>query len=193
MAAPRTRNRPARGAYPAETRERAVTLYADVGLAAAHAELGIPKPTIKRWADAAGIDAAEVTRRNREQTAAAADSAAATRRKAVEDILERSTVKLAAIVDKALDATIAGLNGGTVPGQAGTHPALGWANPAQLVGVWTRALHDLQLLRGKDTGQPEGHGLTVIFAVPAPTAAIGAPGPVIIDLAPEDVDDEDTD
>ncbi len=54
--------------YTDEQKTEAVALYGTEGMAAAHKATGCPKPSIKRWADEAGVTAPE---RSAEQTEAA--------------------------------------------------------------------------------------------------------------------------
>ena len=55
--------------YTAEEREQAVALVAEHGLAYTWRQTGIPKPTLARWADDAGVE-----RTNTEKTRAATDA-----------------------------------------------------------------------------------------------------------------------
>lgn len=55
----------------AEEKAGALAVYAERGLAAAHHATGVPRSTIHRWAQAAGLDLPAIAARSVEQTAAA--------------------------------------------------------------------------------------------------------------------------
>jgi hypothetical protein len=79
---------------------------------------------------------------------------------------------------RALVATAAVLNGGKRSDADPTvDPALSIAKPSDLVGIWTRATHDLQLLRGKPTEGVDGSGrVEVVFTAPRPARReVGSP------------------
>ena len=181
------------GRYSDEQRTEALRLIETQGTAHAHKVTGIPKPTLTRWAKAAGIDTGAAARR---QTAAATE---AVRRRAAE--VKLTTVQLleahvaqaghylatvaganahAADIIAALDpdlieerATIAGPV--YIPTDPAAHAAKKRAaaladlplNPRDAEGILTRAIHDLQLLKGEATERGE---LVVDFTVPRPTA-----------------------
>ena len=89
--------------YTDDRKAEVVAVYVEEGLPAAHRftktddkPAGIPKTTIVRWAQAAGLDPAEVTQRNADQTKAANAARIL--------LMESKRVTLReALVDKALD------------------------------------------------------------------------------------------
>lgn len=56
--------------YTPEQRDEAVAVYAAEGMAAAHHATGVPKPSIKRWADEARVTAPERSEQTRAATEA---------------------------------------------------------------------------------------------------------------------------
>jgi hypothetical protein len=54
-------------------RESALAVYRDRGLATAARETGVPKSTLRRWAQAAGMDTARLSAHTRSQTMAAVE------------------------------------------------------------------------------------------------------------------------
>ncbi len=80
-------------AYTDEQKAHTVELYRTEGMAAAHRETGVPKPSIKRWADERGVK----TERSDEQTKAATEAhvlAMAEERRNTRAKLARSTQTL---------------------------------------------------------------------------------------------------
>lgn len=193
--------RPAKGKpapYDAAARSRALELYGSQGLAAAHRELGIPKPTIVRWARAAGISSAEQAAADKARTDAATRAAQAELARRIAEGRAALVPKLVNVANMALDSTAAILeaqraverataeneHGLVSSGLASRRDMVNAGPPLRaIVGAATRAIHDLQLLTGEDTerGAPTGQ-VTVVFATPP---AVGsAPAPRVIDLAP---------
>lgn len=203
---PRTTGKPKKTAggqrrYDDATVTRALELYQTDGLALAARALGIPKPTITRWARAAGVDSAEVTKRNAEQTAAAAEAARIASALYVAQSKARLAYDAARIATAAgevelelLDATRAVLSAartakdGKPPAEllARLEAAMSGPSLSKVVGSRTRAIHDLQLLTGDDTERApvSDGGVTLVFATPAPRAA--ADGPTVIELRAAD-------
>lgn len=173
------------GRWPPETQARAVDLYATQGLATAHAELGIPKSTIRRWAKNAGVDPAASRARSTEQTRAATEASiarraarvATVREQLVEEIaeaaLEALTLERAMIAAHAQVVRAAAGNAGAVPDlDAGVLSAvMSGHRLTEVIGSRTRAVHDLLRLTGDGGDQPADVGLTIVFATPAPAPA----------------------
>lgn len=184
-------------AYDAAARSRALELYGSEGLAAAHRELGIPKPTIVRWARAAGISSAEQAAADRARTEAA--TRAAQQELAVQIAKGRAALvpKLVHVANAALDsvgarleaqravekATLDNEYGLVSGGLMAKRDAMEAGAPLRaVIGAATRAIHDLQLLTGEETERGTTGQVTVVFAA-APSEA-GRPAPKVIDLAP---------
>lgn len=190
---PRVVKRPAPGkGYPPKVRERALALVASEGVAAAHRATKVPKPTLTRWAKAAGV---EVTKGDVARTRAATE---AVRARAAE--VKLSTVQLleehiaqagqflvevaganALAAQRIVDAGPDGVRievGAFGPYAVLTDPAASEAQKVAVAlaslplavrdaeGLVTRAIHDLQLLQGEAT---ERGDVVVHFAVPRPT------------------------
>lgn len=182
-----------RRVYSDAERAAAVTLLREEGMAAAHDATSIPKGTLGRWARAEGIDLEGAAR---ERTAAAAAATAERHAKArlgtverLEQHVERAASYLTNVLEanaeaadliQALDpdlikitASIAGPVATLDDEQANDagKRALAMAGLPLSVrdaeGVLTRAIHDLQLLKGEATERGE---LVVDFAVPRPVA-----------------------
>lgn len=181
----KTLTRTTRG-WPPEVRTRAVAHAVDNGLAAAHRETGVPKSTIARWLDADGaVVRSEVAARSTSKAREAAAASAARRATLRAEALEQIVDKLSVAANRALDATLAALAGGVPEGQSQRHPALALCQPRELVAIWTRAVHDLQLLTGEDTERgaaPVGPGIVQVFLAQIPD---DGDVPVIIDVTPE--------
>ena len=177
--------------YPPKVKAEALEVLQAEGMAAAHKATGVPKPTLTRWAKAAGIDVGELAR------ARTANATEAVRARAAE--VTASTVELLeAHVAQAGDylGTLAGVNAlaarliaGVDPAKlqrvttlAGTTIAVDDDEVDDVVkvaqalaglplaardaeGILTRAIHDLQLLKGEATERGE---LVVEFTVPRP-------------------------
>ena len=196
-------------AYPAETRATAETLMREESVAAAHDVTGVPKPTLCRWAKAAGIDVGEAARR---QTANATEAVRERVARAkldtvtlLEDHLGEAGSFLSAVVtvNAAAAEAIAGLSDEalvvTVDEDGIPHVSIADEATAKLSrrahalaglplavrdaeGIVTRAIHDLQLLRGEATERGE---LVVEFGgIPRPD-----PRAVKVDQHPEPDDD----
>lgn len=180
-------------AVPAEVRERAVRLYGEQGLAAAHEATGCSKPSIRRWAKAAGVSAGNAAAvassaaatevslaRRRERTAAARATLVELQARIAIEASQAELVVLESLRAVAQDPDVR--KPAVTPDGAEVLPAslrrlqavLSGPRLSELVGAKTRAIHDLQLLDGQATEQPEG-GLTVRFATPTPTAITAGP------------------
>lgn len=148
-------------------RADALDVFARDGLAAAHHATGIPKGTISYWATEAGITERSETKNN---TAAQHATAAASegRRRQLDESRDRRAVMLAGVAELALGRTLDLLRA--------VDPETG--KPAEipvrdLVGIWTRAGHDLALITGEAT---ENHDVHVTFNVPPPSTS---PPPIV--------------
>lgn len=118
-----------------DLRAEAVRLVAETGLAEATRRTGLARSSISRWAKAAGVDGVGVSiARNREAVLVAAER----RRRVLADHDERAVTLLTAIRDLALQKTVQHIKDGAM-------------DTRSLIGAWTRATHDLQLLTGKET------------------------------------------
>lgn len=176
-ATPRARTR-----WPDETKAEALTLMREEGVAAAHDVTGVPKATLSRWAKAAGIDLEEGTRKRTASAAEAvrerAERAKLDTVKLLEDHIGEAGSYLSAIVtaNAAAAEAIAGLSdeGLTVTVDEDGNVSVqiadeGTAKLRKLAmalatlplavrdaeGIVTRAIHDLQLLRGEATERGE--------------------------------------
>lgn len=189
-----------------DTKAAAVALYAEHGLAEAARRTRLAKPTISRWAKAAGVTAPSITERNRAKTEAAMVEAAAARRTRRADAREKLTDMQAHIALLAGQLTIDMLDAAVKVSAAAKVSPNGMVDATLLarlnavmsglrlpdvIGAGTRAIHDLNLLDGEATERPDAAGMVVVFAVSAPSVSPGAPPPRIIDLPPEDVRDVD--
>lgn len=180
--------------YPAAKRTEALAILEDEGLAAAHRATGIPKPTLTRWAKAEGIDSGAAARARTAVATEAVRQRAAEVRLTTVQLLESHVAQagqylttlaganaLAAELIADLDPDTIGYvstMGGPVAVTPPNTPAAAAKATADLLaqlplaprdaeGLLTRAIHDLQLLKGEATERGE---LTVEFHVPRPTA-----------------------
>ena len=186
------------GTYSDEQRAEALRLVEEHGTAHAHRVTGVPKQTLSRWTKAAGIDTAAI---ERQRTAAATEAtrarAAEVSRSTVE-LLEQHIAQageyLATVAG--VNALAAQLIARADPDRIKI--ATGIAGPYAVVedelaaevskvalalaglplavrdaeGLLTRAVHDLQLIRGEATERGE---LLVEFNVPRPQAPAEPP------------------
>lgn len=182
-------------AYPAEVKDEALTLMREEGMAAAHDATGVPKATLHRWAKAASIDLGEDARR---RTAAATEvvrervaQAKVNTVQLLEDHIGEAGSYLSTIVraNAAAAEAIAGLDPGSLRVvtfndeevvEVDDEQAEALAKLARALGdlplavrdaegIVTRAIHDLQLLRGEATERGE---LVVEFGgIPRPDPA----------------------
>jgi len=198
---PRRAPRPARSAsksarkpgtpYDEATKAKAVAQLEAEGMAATHADTGIPKATLSRWAKAAGID---LEGQAQDRTRAAAATVRARAAEVTASVVEQLEQHVAQAGD--FLGTVAGVN-------AYAARLLAQVDPDKLVryatiagdkvrvedpdvdevlrvaeaigalplatrdaeGLLTRAIHDLQLLKGEATERGE---LVVEFTVPRP-------------------------
>lgn len=199
--------------YPPDVRQRALDLFAaeDGGLPRAHAETGIPKPTIRRWAKDAGIEPGEVTRANRLRTEAAAAAAKAENARRLEAAREALIPKLLSrahtaldlegeILDVARDTFRQARERNNLTTEEATRLlmrvelAAGGLSLRDVVGARTRAIYDLRALsgerpesgsRGDGAGGNDGSGpaggVNVVFLTPPPDPRRK---PTVIDLPP---------
>lgn len=195
MTASRSRTAPKRPApgkgYPEATRAKVVAQLEADGMAATHAATGIPKTTLGRWARAAGVDLGDLARARTASATATRVARSAEVAASTVDLLEQHIGQaghflgvVAGINAAAADAIIA-LDPDLVTmvsTLAGPVPVVTDKAVADLVkiaktleslplavrdaeGMVTRAIHDLQLLRGEATERGE---VVVEFAVPRP-------------------------
>lgn len=171
-----------RGAWPEATKAEALTLLGEEGVAAAHDVTGVPKATLSRWAKAAGIELEEGTRKRTAHAAEAvrerAERAKLDTVKLLEDHIGEAGSYLSAIVtaNAAAAEAIAGLSDEAltvvVDDDGNVSVAVKDEATAKLrklamvldtlplavrdaEGIVTRAIHDLQLLRGEATERGE--------------------------------------
>jgi transposase-like protein len=180
--------------YSDADKARALELYRSAGLPAAARSVGADKRTVLRWAKAAGASPAVSTEQAAAQTAAAnaerhriiAESredqtrALAVTARAMANLETRiAELMLRAVAESRTDRGMSD----TTKHQLEALKLLTDARLNRIVGMRTRAVHDLQLLTGEET---ERGGATasvqVLFTVPP-----AEPGdqPKIIDLTPE--------
>ena len=182
--------------YTDEQRAEALRLVESQGTAHAHKVTGVPKPTLTRWAKAAGVDTEEAARRRTAAATEAVRARAAEVKLGTVELLEQHIAQAGEYL-----ATVAGVNALaaqliTRADPAGIEVNVGMAGPYAVVtdeqaaevskvalalaglplavrdaeGLLTRAIHDLQLLRGEATERGE---LVVEFNVPRPTPPAG--------------------
>lgn len=182
--------------YTAEQRAEALRLVETQGTAHAHKVTGVPKPTLTRWAKAAGLDTEAAARRRTAAATEAVRARAAEVKLGTVELLEQHIAQAGDYL-----RTVAGVNALAAQRIAAADPdlikiATGIAGPYAVVedadaqeaakvalalaglplavrdaeGLLTRAIHDLQLLRGEATERGE---LLVEFNVPRPTPPAG--------------------
>lgn len=182
------------GTYTPEQRAKALELVVEQGTAHAHQVTGVPKSTLSRWCKAAGVDT-ETTARAR--TAAATEATRARSAEVKASTLELLEEHIAQAGDyiatlSGVNALAARLIA-RLPADKITR-AVGMAGPYAVIddpdtlevanvalalaglplaardaeGILTRAIHDLQLIRGEATERGE---LVVEFSVPRPIPA----------------------
>lgn len=178
--------------YTTEQRAEALKIVEDFGTAHAHKVTGVPKPTLTRWAKAAGLDTGDAARRRTASATEAVRARAAEVRLGTVDLLEHHIAQAGHYL-----ATVAGVNARAAQliaaaaadgirveqGIAGPYAVVEDAEAQELAkvalalaglplaprdaeGILTRAIHDLQLLRGEATERGE---VLVEFTVPRPT------------------------
>lgn len=193
--APKTRKAPARRTtpYTEEERAEALRLVESQGTAHAHRATGIPKQTLSRWSAAARIDTHGAARARTASATEATRARAAEVRLSTVEILEGHiaqaghylatlagvNARAAQLIAAADPDTITIATGLAGPYAVVTDPeaselakvALALAGlplaPRDAEGILTRAIHDLQLLKGEATERGE---LVVEFQVPRPSA-----------------------
>lgn len=146
----KTTARPRASKYPEPVRRWALSIAGEKGLAEAHRETEVPKPTIERWAKAAGVEVfvEQAAREKTEHARTERERLLAEKQLArVDALLRVSELSLAEQVRllESTDATVKDLPG--------------------VVGAGTRALHDLRLETDQAT---ENVGVVVHFNVPLP-------------------------
>lgn len=184
--------------YDEATKAKAVAQLEAEGMAATHAATSIPKATLSRWARSAGVDLEEQARA---RTAAATEAVRARAAEVSASTLELLEQHVAQAGDylatvAGVNALAARLLVGVDPDKlervvtlAGTGIVVADAQVDEVLkvaqaldalplavrdaeGLLTRAIHDLQLLRGEATERGE---LLVEFEVPRPTQPAGEP------------------
>lgn len=149
--------------YTDEDRSKALALYTSDGLPAAHKTTGIPKQTITRWADRAGVMPGGAAGTAAEQTKAATDAhrveVQARTAQARADLIP----KLALLAHRALDFELEIIQ----KVRAGENsPLPDGIRLRDIVGSRTRAVHDLSLLMGEATERTEN--THAVFLAPRP-------------------------
>lgn len=187
-----------RGAYSEEQRAEALRLVEEHGTAHAHRVTGVPKGTLSRWTKAAGIDTKAIDRRRTANATEAVRARSAEVKLGTVELLEQHIAQagdyLATVAG--VNALAAQLIARADPDRISI--ATGIAGPYAVVedeqaqevakvalalaglplavrdaeGLLTRAVHDLQLLRGEATERGE---LLVEFDVPRPQAPAEPP------------------
>lgn len=189
-----TTKRKAGQPYPEATKAKALAMLKADGMAEAHRRTKVPKATLSRWARAAGVDLGEQARQRTAAATEAVRARAAEVTASTVDLLEQHIAQagdyLATVAGvNALAARyIAAADPDTLVedvGIAGPYVRIADPQAQELAkvalalgslplavrdaeGLVTRAIHDLQLLRGEATERGE---LLVEFNVPRPTAA----------------------
>lgn len=127
-----------RNNWSSEIRERALEVYTEHGLAVASAETGVPSGTIRSWASRRGVApaTAERTQARRDATVARKERTLAERKVAL-------VAKLGEVAEMGIDWAAKMLEDGDD------------LSMRDVVGAWTRAIHDLQLLAGDATSRTE--------------------------------------
>lgn len=194
--------------YSVEQRAEALRLLETEGTAHAHKVTGVPKPTLTRWAKAAGIDTGEVARRRTASATEAVRARAAEVKATTVELLEGHLAQAGTFL-----TTIAGVNARAAQLIASGDPGLievkvGMGGPYAVLrdgseaaelgkvalaldglplavrdaeGIVTRAIHDLQLLAGEATERGE---LIVEFG------GIPRPDPSSVEVVEFDHDDD---
>lgn len=132
--------------YTKEQKAHALKMLASDGLAATHKALGIPKSTISKWALAAEVPTASEDQT--QKTRAATRASAANRSLKFEETNRRMEDELGILSETAILKSIEIVRSfkPLIIGQ----PAL-----REVVGAFTRAIHDRQLLHGSATERTE--------------------------------------
>lgn len=181
-------------AYPDKVKAKALAMLEADGMAEAHRRTKVPKATLSRWARTAGVDLGEQARQRTASATEAVRARSAEVTASTVELLEQHIAQagdylatvagvnaLAArrIIAADPDQLVEGI------GIAGPYVRLEDPEAQELAkvalalgslplavrdaeGILTRAIHDLQLLRGEATERGE---LLVEFNVPRPTAA----------------------
>lgn len=186
--------------HPPEVRARALEVYERDGLATAHRETGVPKPTIARWAREGEVthDAGAALA----QTKAATETSLARRAAHMAAVREQlvSAQATIALTASALEVDVLALQRDAVKEarasevgavSAATLNRLQVLNAgprlSEIVGAKTRAIHDLLLLEGQATEHTASR-VAVHFATGEPAATAG---PVEVYELDDDGGDDD--
>jgi hypothetical protein len=175
-------------AWTQQVKDQAITLAGTEGLGAAHKATGVPKPTIARWCKAASVDVMAVEQTKR-ATAVAKTDALVRRADRFEDYLEQiqveagRLVQTVATVNGAYALAVAGMDTGDIeelPNHVTGETFVTFRDPQveslrlrvkalkelsvelpHAIGAFTRATHDLRLLREQST---ENQAVQVVFS-----------------------------
>lgn len=171
--------------YTPTERADALDLVARAGIAAAHKELGIPRPTLSTWASEAGVVPnsrnAQRTEEAREEALRRADE----RRTELVTLLSEVAVEGARLELGILNPRheLAGDVRVYVDEDTGTAHPYSPARLDQIVGARTRAIHDLNLITGQATANA---ALIVRIEIPRPDPRAADAGAVEeAELVPE--------
>lgn len=185
-----------RGAYSEEQRAEALRLVEEHGTAHAHRVTGVPKGTLSRWTKAAGIDTTVVDRRRTAAATEAVRARSAEVKAGTLELLEEHIaqageyLRTVAGVNALAAQRIAEADPDLIKiatGIAGPYAVVETPEAAEAAkvalaldglplavrdaeGILTRAIHDLQLLRGEATERGE---FLVEFNVPRPAPPSG--------------------
>lgn len=185
-----------RGAYSEEQRAEALRLVEEHGTAHAHRVTGVPKGTLSRWTKAAGIDTTVVDRRRTAAATEAVRARSAEVKAGTLELLEEHIaqageyLRTVAGVNALAAQRIAEADPDLIKiatGDAGPYAVVEAPEAAEAAkvalaldglplavrdaeGILTRAIHDLQLLRGEATERGE---FLVEFNVPRPAPPSG--------------------
>ena len=182
--------------YPEATKAKALAQLEAEGMAATHAATGVPKATLSRWAKAAGVDLEEQARQRTAAATEAVRARAAEVTAGTVELLEQHIAQAGEYLATVAGVNALAAQLITRADPAGIEVNVGMAGPYAVVtdeqaaevskvalalaglplavrdaeGLLTRAIHDLQLLRGEATERGE---LVVEFNVPRPTPPAG--------------------
>lgn len=140
--------------WTAEQRAEALELYEQVGQSEAARRTGIPRGTIGDWARNANLSTAVGAVTDRSDPQKATLAAGLKHASDLDASRDRRMTLLAAAAELSLTRTVNRLR-----------EANSTFSDRDLVGIWTRAHHDLQILTGAAT---ENLAVQVVFNVPPP-------------------------
>lgn len=179
MTKTKTRKSPrstARRTYDDATKAAAVAMVRASGLAESAAEFDVPKPTLLRWAKAAGVDTADATKRSIAQNELAGAAASSRRRRLVEEALERTAEIMAASLVRAAQVELGMLSGRLptfVDPETGHRTTPSDLSLHEVVGSRKWLFEQLRLHTDKSTTNVDARNLIVFGKPPAdPKATI---------------------